>query len=82
MTAARDHVALLARLYGREQRPPALLNLEADGRGVLATIDAPGGRVEALRIASADDPRLEALREADRCLVLMALAVAISRNPP
>jgi hypothetical protein len=82
MTAARDHLARLAQLYGNEARPPALLNLEADGRGVLATIDAPGGRTETLRIATIDDPRLAEMREADRCRVLLALAVALSRASP
>jgi hypothetical protein len=82
MTAARQHVAMLARLYGSEQRPPALLGLEAEGRAVLATIDAPGGRTETLRIATVDDPRLAEMREADRCRVLLALAVALSRASP
>jgi hypothetical protein len=81
VSAAREHVAMLARLYGSEARPPALLGIEAEGRAVRVTLDAPGGLTETLRIASADDPRLEALREADRCRVLLALAVALSRNP-
>jgi D-serine deaminase-like pyridoxal phosphate-dependent protein len=82
MTAARDHLARLAQLYGSEARPPALLNLEADGRAVRVTLDAPGGRTETVRIASADDRRLEVLLEADRCRVLLALAVAVTKAAP